>query len=67
MFCTVVSVSSLTNSTGTPISSARPRMIGLGSKLPVRIRHLVEVSRAANWMSGRSPPVITALLGLRRK
>jgi hypothetical protein len=34
---------------------------------PVRMTHLVDVSRAASWMSARCAPVITALFGVLRK
>ena len=48
---------------GTALAS----IIGLGRILPVKMSALVEVSRAANCTSGRSPPTMTALLVTRRK
>jgi hypothetical protein len=57
----VVRVSRLTANTGTSKSSARLKRIGSGGVVPVKIRQLVEVSKAAKCKSVRSLPVTTAL------
>ena len=67
MLFTVVIVSPLTRIIGTPLIRAESKTTGTGGVPPVRIRHLVDVSRAASCISGRSPLTTTALPLLRAK